>query len=167
MVIDANGNGSFLFQSLDPTDNSVYTWDQGDGADFVNVTVFTVNGNVFANNFTGNNAIINANVSANIITTNTTTISSNIGLTLGTSVKAANGYNYLPNGVLLQWLTCSANSTSKTITWPIVFPTNVLNISGSSNALFTWSCLSSNTTGCNVVTSNTVTSALSLTVIGN
>ena len=157
MTIDIFGNGSFLFQSLN---SMIIVYIHGIkeiGATFISVNTLVVNGTIVANTA----------METNTVTTNVATIDANTGLTLGSSSIAANGYTYLPNGLLLQWLTCTANSTSKTITWPIVFSNNVLNISGSSNALFTWSCLSSNTTGCNVVTSNTATSALSLTVIGN
>jgi hypothetical protein len=53
---------------------------------------------------------------------NNASISSNTGLTLGTASKAANGYSYLPNGLLMQWGTVLANTTVGNATFPIAFP---------------------------------------------
>ena len=60
MVIDISGNGSMLFQSLDPTDQSLYTWAQDDSAVFVPVTNVKVQGNVTAQG----NVSVQGNVSA-------------------------------------------------------------------------------------------------------
>jgi hypothetical protein len=49
MIIDINGNGSFLFQSLDQTDQSIYTWDQGSGNAFVPVANLVIQGNIYSN----------------------------------------------------------------------------------------------------------------------
>jgi hypothetical protein len=71
MIIDANGNGSFLFQSLQANDASLYTWDQSEeNLGFIAVTLLNVQGNVQANNFNGNNANLTANVTANNIIVN-------------------------------------------------------------------------------------------------
>src|SRR5580693_5148069 len=45
----------------------------------------------------------------------------------GIANVAANGYTFLPGGLLLQWGQFVANSTSK-ITFPLPFPTNCLSV---------------------------------------
>ena len=65
----------------------------------------------------------------------TPSITSN-NITLGSSLKAANGYSYLPNGLLLQWVSAGSSGTSAnnvTITYPVPFPTAVLSMVGSVN----------------------------------
>ena len=41
---------------------------------------------------------------------------------LYTNSKSANGYTYLPNGVLIQWGTFATSGTTYTLTYPIAFP---------------------------------------------
>jgi hypothetical protein len=58
MVIDIDGNGSMLFQSLDPTDRSLYTWDQSvANVGFVQVANVSVNGDIYMNNSLSFNVI--------------------------------------------------------------------------------------------------------------
>ena len=84
--------------------------------------VTTINANlVNATTFNSNN--INSNVS---ITTNT-------GLTLGTSSIGANGYSFLPNGLVLQWGHANANSTQRTVTFPVGYGTNCYSVTAVGN----------------------------------
>ena len=48
--------------------------------------------------------------------------------TLGTSSATANGYTWLPNGILLQWGTVSANVTTGDATFPVAFPTTCFSV---------------------------------------
>jgi hypothetical protein len=48
--------------------------------------------------------------------------------TLGTSSATANGYTWLPNGILLQWGTVSANVTVGDATFPVAFPTTCFSV---------------------------------------
>lgn len=50
--------------------------------------------------------------------------------------KTANGYTYLPNGIVLQWGNYpDANSTANVISFPLTFSTNVYSITVSSNTV--------------------------------
>ena len=82
---------------------------------------------------------------------------------LGVSSAAANGYSYLPNGILMQWGTVIANTTS-TITFPIAFPTSLysVTISPRSNLYVGANVLyfaTTNTTVAQIRSSSTTTSA--------
>jgi hypothetical protein len=49
---------------------------------------------------------------------------------LGTSTKTANGYSYLPNGLLLQWgIVVLATGAQASFNYPIAFPTAALSVS--------------------------------------
>jgi len=86
------------------------------------------------------------------------TISGNT-LTLGTSTKAANGYSWMPNGLLLQWGTVAANTTVGNATFTIAFPTAcqsvTLSVIGSSNIVY--QSAAANTTVATIRTSSTTT----------
>ena len=98
----------------------------------INSTVFTGTANN-ATNLGGIAATGYANVTnpsfANItITTNT--------LNLGVSSLTANGYSYLPNGLLMQWgnITLTMNATtSNTLSFPVAFPHSCFNVSLTAN----------------------------------
>ena len=59
---------------------------------------------------------------------------------LGSVSKTANGYVWLPNGVLYQWGTVAANTTVGNATFPIAFPTAcqsvALSLIGSANVAY-------------------------------
>lgn len=130
MAIDEQGNGSFLFQSLDPADQSLYTWDQVGDTGFVPVNAVTLQGNL--------------------------TITPNTGLNLGSSHVAANGYTFLPNGLLMQWMTIGANAGINSagwssFSWPVPWPTGFLSMSMmSANSTAGYCMGTSNTTQVNV-----------------
>lgn len=99
----------------------------------------------------------------------TVSVSTNTGLTVGTSSKSANGYSYLPNGVLLQWGTVSANNTVGNATFPIAFPTAcqsvTMNVIGSANVAY--HAAAPNTTIAQIRTSSTTTAlSVEYTAIG-
>lgn len=130
-------------------------------------------------NLTANNAeLLYSNSTANtIITPGGITLAgsgSNTNLILGTSSLAANGYTWLPNGLLLQWLKVTANSstTPNVATLPIAFPTGIFGAFGSVANLSTIlpvNILLTNTStisvGCN--TALAVAPSISVIVIGH
>jgi len=101
-----------------------------------------------------------------VVNSTTAFVQSNTGLTLGTSSKAANGYSYLPNGLLMQWGTVLANNSVGNATFPLAFPTACqsvqLSVIGSANIAY--QAASPNTTVAQVRTSSTTT-ALSVEYI--
>jgi hypothetical protein len=54
--------------------------------------------------------------------------------TLGTSSAAANGYTFLPNGILMQWGWVASNSSVGNITFPVAFPTAIFSYQATSNS---------------------------------
>jgi len=116
---------------------------QSSNAEFTTVTTSTLVANV---------SIAVGNVTINTTSINSTshTITSNT-LSLGASSAAANGYTYLPNGLLLQWGTSTANSTVGSITFPIVFPTNCFSLTLTPNGQILVLSAVPTTTGCSAV----------------
>ena len=86
MVIDVNGNGSILFQSLDPTDNSLYTFSQNNTYVFVPVINLTIGNtaNLGVINIYGNTVNVLANTF--VLTSNSVTL--NVGGSSMTIQKA-------------------------------------------------------------------------------
>jgi len=78
---------------------------------------------------------------------------------LGSVSKAANGYVWLPNGVLYQWGTVLANTTSGNATFAIPFPTAcqsvTLSVIGSTNVAY--QSATPNTTVATIRTGSTTT----------
>lgn len=79
--------------------------------------------------YAGGVQILTVNSTAANVTSNT--------LNLGVSSKTANGYTYLPNGLLMQWCTVSSLSatTATAYNFPIAFPTACLAVSTGGNAV--------------------------------
>lgn len=97
------------------------------GTNFPANATFTANGNfvnTYANNYNGNNVSVvttSANVySGNAVSVNAATIATNT-LSLGTSSISPTGYSRLPNGLLYQWGSVSATSTTGDVTFPVAF----------------------------------------------
>jgi len=90
---------------------------------------------------------------------NTITFSANAGISLGSSSKAANGYTYLPNGVLMQWGTVVANNSTGNATFSVAFPTACqhvsMNVIGSANVAY--HVAAPNTTVATIRTGSTTT----------
>lgn len=63
----------------------------------------------------------NSSASISIVNPANLTITSNTGLNIGTPTLAANGFSYLPNGLLANWGWVSANTISGTITFTRAF----------------------------------------------
>jgi hypothetical protein len=75
--------------------------------------------------FNGSNSFSLIAGGSTVYTVNTTSTS-----------KTANGYTYLPNGLIMQWGNYpNANSTANVISFPLLFPTNVFSITVSSNTV--------------------------------
>lgn len=104
------------------------------------------------------------------LTGQTATLSTNT-FTLGTSSIAANGYNWLPNDVLEQWVTVSSNTTVGDITFPIGL-TTVLGITYNAMNITTYDItyqpllLASNTTTANIRTANATAVNIFVKIIG-
>ena len=98
----------------------------------VNVTGAVNTATVFATGSINAASVFLANSTALKHGTNT--------FTLGTSSVAANGYTYLPNGLLMQWGHLTYGSILSTITFPISFTINCYSLSvmssGSISATF-------------------------------
>lgn len=75
----------------------------------------TLGANSTANVIVANSTLINVSANANMLTVNASALNLT-GVSIGTS-----GYSRLPNGLLMQWGTVVANSTSGSITFPISF----------------------------------------------
>jgi len=74
-------------------------------------------------------------VTGGSLVVNSTSMSYNATNTfnLGTASKTANGYTYLPNGLIIQWGRVVANSTSS-VTFPTSFPTACLSVTLTGNS---------------------------------
>lgn len=75
----------------------------------------TLGANSTANVIVASSTLINVSVNANMLTVNASALNLT-GVSIGTS-----GYSRLPNGLLMQWGTVVANSTSGSVTFPISF----------------------------------------------
>ena len=127
----------------------------------VNATSHTVGTAFTANSTLVNAAAINVmnqtNTGTLYVTASVTVLSNTFNL--GSPTKAANGYTYLPNGLLYQWGTVSANSTTGNATFTVAFPTAcqsvTLSVIGSANIAY--QVASPNTTVATIRTSSTTT----------
>ena len=110
----------------------------------VNAASHTVGAATIANS-TG--VFTTGSVNASVVSVGTTFIANSTVLTftpntfnLGSVSKTANGYVWLPNGVLYQWGTVAANTTVGNATFPIAFPTAcqsvALSLIGSANVAY-------------------------------
>lgn len=120
-------------------------------------------GSVGATGYTGSVGTANASAQYTWSNTqtfsNTITFSANAGISLGSSSKAANGYTYLPNGVLMQWGTVVANNSTGNATFSVAFPTACqhvsMNVIGSANVAY--HAAAPNTTVATIRTGSTTT----------
>lgn len=91
-------------------------------------TLLSVNStyaNVQSTNLTVGSSLVVNSTSMSYNATNT--------FNLGTASKTANGYTYLPNGLIVQWGRVVANSTSS-VTFPTAFPTACLSVELTGNS---------------------------------
>lgn len=131
-------------------------------SNFIQIANSTVTGNLAVTGFSGGNTVatIVANttyigVSNSSGFANITPVSVNVGtgaiyttigsggitqvgsntlnLGSGSFTKAANGFTFLPNGVILQWGWVEANNAAGNITFPIVFPTAIYSYTATSS----------------------------------
>lgn len=129
---------------------------------------------VTANTYSGNVVAIvtaTANVySGNVVSVNVATISTNT-LTLGTSSISTTGYSRLPNGLLYQWGSVSATTTTGDVTFPVAFTSiysltataiNVGTVAGTLGA----QALVVNTTVAQIRTANTTAKTVNWMAIG-
>jgi hypothetical protein len=81
-------------------------------------------------------------------------------LMLGSSSKIANGYSYLPNGLIEQWGTVAANSSVGNATFPIAFPNACLSVSiVPVGAFYAYQSVAPTTTVLSARTNSTTTAA--------
>jgi hypothetical protein len=108
---------------------------------YSNVTDIIVSNSISTNTLNANVIVValpstfgNLTVN-NIVTTtllaNTANVSSN-SFTLGTSNNSANGFTYLPNGLLLQWGHATSDSTN--IVFPTAFSSNAYVVTATTSA---------------------------------
>lgn len=96
-------------------------------------------------------------------------ITSNTGLLLGTFSATANGYTYLPNGLIMQWGAVSANSTVGNATFPIAFPTACLSVTANRQVIGAngfCAVVGTNTTVAQIRSANTVAATCFYMAIG-
>lgn len=90
--------------------------------------------NTTGNFLTGNLTIAIGGVQEFFVNSTLTTVNTNFTVstntfTLGTSsATSANGYSYLPNGLIFQWGALAGVNTVSTVTLPIAFPTSALSV---------------------------------------
>jgi len=123
--ISYSGNINFLtnnkYLNFKTTNGNTVNFVQQNDDNFVMYSTNTVGGarpiwSVYANSITSNvNFSVPVNISGNI-------------LGLGSSSITANGYTYLPNGLLLQWGSAPASTSGVTSNFPTPFPTNAFAI---------------------------------------
>jgi hypothetical protein len=91
------------------------------------------------------------------------------GLPAAAGSAAANGYTYLPGGLILNWNTlATANSTAQAITYPLPFPTGPLASWGQGEAANNGVIIASgNTTGANVTGGSAVSNVAVIFVLGH
>ena len=87
-----------------------------------------------------------------------TVISSNTNLRVGSFSIGANGYSYLPNGLLMQWGKLAVTTSGATITFSTAFPTGALSIqlTGTGDSRPWVTSLSSTTCGIDAAASSDV-----------
>lgn len=116
--LESTGNNRIQYAGS----NSFTAYAGGVGTLAVNTTAIAVTGNANAVNIT---ATANINMAVANITSNT--------LTLGTSSITANGFSRLPNGLLYQWGSVVANSTTASFNLPTSFTTAVYSVTATAN----------------------------------
>lgn len=155
----------------------------------VNATSANASSFTIGSDFTANSTVVNA-TSYNIGTVysvNSTSINAVSGsfsvnsasirhssntFTLGTSsATTANGYTYLPNGLIMQWGVVSSNSITGDITFPTPFPNALLSITATTVTIDNSSThlarlFAANTTTANVRTTNTASRSVYYQAIG-
>ena len=118
------------------------------------------------------NSTVNTTANSSLVNATSVTVNSNTGLTLGTSDTSANGFTYLPNGLIIQYGSVDANTTVGDITFANVFPTGLYsltvttNIAGAYDSTYQSIVIASNTSTANVRTANVTTKSVSYTAIG-
>jgi len=118
------------------------------------------------------NSTVNTTANSSLVNATSVTVNSNTGLTLGTSDTSANGFTYLPNGLIIQYGSVDANTTVGDITFANVFPTGLYsltvttNIAGAYDSSYQSIVIASNTSTANVRTANVTAKSVSYTAIG-
>ena len=118
------------------------------------------------------NSTVNTTANSSLVNATSVTVNSNTGLTLGTSNTSANGFTYLPNGLIIQYGSVDANTTVGDITFANVFPTGLYsltvttNIAGAYDSTYQSIVIASNTSTANVRTANVTAKSVRYTAIG-
>ena len=118
------------------------------------------------------NSTVNTTANSSLVNATSVSVNSNTGLTLGTSDTSANGFTYLPNGLIIQYGSVDANTTVGDITFANVFPTGLYslivttNIAGAYDSTYQSIVIASNTSTANVRTANVTAKSVSYTAIG-
>lgn len=103
------------------------------------------------------NSTVNTSANSSRVSTGSIVVASNT-LTLGTSTVAANGYSFLPNGLKLNFGSVEANSSVGQVVFTNAFSTAVYSVTISGNSVAATqvpAVTSQNTTGAEILTTNT------------
>jgi hypothetical protein len=122
------------------------------------------------NNFTSIFIAANGNVGIQNNTPNTAFSIGSNNMTLGSSSKTANGYAWLPSGILMQWGLVSSSTTLGDVSFPVTFPTAIIGVSATVQTTYVAAaipCVIAQTTStCNVRTGSTTAKAVFYQAIG-
>jgi hypothetical protein len=125
-TINATHSSSLLQVSNSTSTANINSLGLTVGNTVVNSTIITVGNTVVNSTF-----ITVGNSTVNVFTNGShLDVTSNTGFLLGTpgASKTANGYTWLPNGLLMQWGSVAANVTTGNATFPIAFSTECLSV---------------------------------------
>lgn len=165
--IQFNDSGSFGGSAALTFDTASNTFAVG-GALSANMASLTV-GNSTSNVIISNNSVDIGNSTANVVISNgAITLTSNT-LNIGTGSISANGWSRMPNGLLFQWGSVSANSSVGNITFPTAFTQQFVVTATSHGSLGAnvWAfVLASNNTTANVRTANATARTVDWIAIG-
>lgn len=181
-ILTSNGTGvawtavqstAYTFSVLETFQANIHTGNSTVNTQVSNSVITINNGNTLSVNSTSiaiGNATVNATFNVSNATVNAITINANTGFTLGTPMKAANGYSFLPNGLVMVWGTVSSNTTVGDITFSRAF-TTLYNVQVAINATvydstYAPMLIAANTTTANVRTGNATASSVYFMAIG-
>ena len=147
------------------------TW----GNSIANVHITGLTAQVNCINATANTLISPGTIVLKGAGSNTITMGANSQLANNSATVGANGYTFIPNGFLLQWIANTANNTAVQKTWPVAFPNHFVaafistygaNSVANGGATYDPWVITANTGGANVATGNGNSTGIYLLGIG-
>jgi hypothetical protein len=170
--------------------NTIFSFTESNPATQFTIPEFVVKSST--NNYImlkANDANVTINATSNISISSNTTFLSNVSLNanasfaanvsitgnnlvLGTSNNSANGYTWLPNGLIMQWGTVASNTTTGDVTFSVPFNTMLsftsmaTTVNSALNYTYATVLIASNTTTANIRTANTTSRSVRWLAIG-